>query len=70
MIPTAAPPADDEKIEYMPIKNQLKKQKYVKRYLNKIGKKFKDEEILFQIAIVVSEKEKPKYLFFKYFDSS
>ena len=54
----------------MPVKTQLKKQKYVKRYLNKIGKKFKDGEILFQIADIVSEKDKPKSLFFKYFDSS
>jgi hypothetical protein len=42
----------------------------VKRYFNKIGKKFKDEETLFQIADVVSEKDKPKSLFFKYYDSS
>jgi len=70
ILPTADLPADDENIDYMPLKTQLKKQKYVKRYLNKIGKKFKDEEILFQIADVVSEKDKPKSLFFKYFDSS
>jgi hypothetical protein len=31
----------------------------VKKYFHKIGKKFKDEETLFQIADVVSEKEKP-----------
>jgi hypothetical protein len=42
----------------------------VKRYFNKIGKKFKDEEILFQISDVVSEKDKPKALYFKYYDLS
>ena len=56
----APPPVDDETIEYMAVKTQMKKQRYVKRHFNKIGKKFKDDDAIFQIANVVSEKDKPK----------
>ena len=60
----------NEALQYMPVRSKMKKQKYVKRYFKQIGKKFKDEDILFQITDVVSEKNKPKTLYFKYFDSS
>jgi len=70
MLTTETLQEDDETIEYVPVKTQLKKQKYIKRYFSKIGKQFKDGDIQFQIADVVSEKDKPKSLFYKYYDSS